>query len=99
MRRLVPLPLAGFRGNFRYMTPSHGQIVKAELLDRRNRWGYYGLHGLDFAILYRNRPIWDIVAVGLLSGTAVLSATTLAPSFRRLKRHAVSGWRRVAGDR
>jgi hypothetical protein len=77
-----------------YMTPSHGQIVKAELRDRRNRWGYYGLHGLDFAFLYRNRPLWDIVTVSLLVGAGVLSSTTLIPSYRRLRRHAVRAWRR-----
>ena len=70
------------------MTPSHGQIIKAESLDRVNRWGYYGLHGLDFAFLYNNRPLWDIVGVGLLLGAALLSSTTLVPSYRRLKRHA-----------
>jgi hypothetical protein len=72
-----------------YMTPSHGQIVKADRMDRRNRWGYYGLHGLDFAFLYDNRPLWDIVGVALLLGTTVLSCTTLVPMYRRLKRHAL----------
>lgn len=81
-----------------YMTPSHGQIVKAELLDRRNRWGYYGLHGLDFAFLYDNRPLWDIVTVSLLLGATVLSVTTLVPSYRRLKRHVLRAVRLVSGE-
>jgi hypothetical protein len=79
-----------------YMTPSHGQIVKADKFDRRNRWGYYGLHGLDFAFLYNNRPLWDIVALSLLIGATVLSASTLVPSYRRLKRHTIRGWRRIS---
>ena len=35
-----------------YLTPTPGQILKIESLDRANRWGYYGLHALrahDFA--------------------------------------------------
>jgi hypothetical protein len=71
-----------------YLTPSHGQIVKAERLDRANRWGYYGLHGLDFAVLYRNRPLWDIVAVTLLLGAGLSSATAFVPAYRRLAKHA-----------
>ena len=49
-----------------YLTPSPGQILKVERLDRANRWGYYGLHAFDFAFLYRYRPLWDIVVVALL---------------------------------
>lgn len=71
-----------------YLTPSHGQIVKAERLDRANRWGYYGLHGFDFAFLYRHRPLWDIVVVALLVGAGVSTVTTLVPACRRLARHA-----------
>ncbi|MES2623883.1 MAG: PepSY domain-containing protein [Pseudomonadota bacterium] len=70
-----------------YLTPSHGQMLKLEAIDRRNRWGYYGLHGLDFAALYNNRPLWDIVVIFLLLGCLTLSVTTLVPMFRRVKRH------------
>jgi len=70
-----------------YLTPSPGQILKVERQDRANRWGYYGLHGLDFAFLYRHRPLWDIVAVALLVGVGVSSVTTLVPAYRRLARH------------
>jgi hypothetical protein len=65
-----------------------GQIYKAERLDRANRWGYYGLHGLDFAFLYRYRPLWDIVAIALLVGVGVSSVTSIMPAFQRLARHA-----------
>jgi len=71
-----------------YLTPSPGQILKVEQQDRANRWGYYGLHGLDFAVLYRHRPLWDIVAVALLLGVGVSSVTSVVPAFRRLARHA-----------
>jgi hypothetical protein len=76
-------------GTWLYLTPSHGQILKYEALDRANRWGYYGLHGLDFAFLYESRPLWDVVTVVLLLGVGVVSATTLLPMVRRLKRHTV----------
>ena len=71
-----------------YLTPSPGQILKVERLDRANRWGYYGLHALDFGFLYRHRPLWDIVVVALLVGVGVSSVTSLVPACRRLARHA-----------
>ena len=71
-----------------YLTPAPGQILKVERQDRANRWGYYGLHGLDFAFLYRHRPLWDIVVVALLIGVGVSSITSLVPAYRRLARHA-----------
>jgi hypothetical protein len=70
-----------------YLTPSPGQILKVERLDRANRWGYYGLHGLDLAFLYRHRPLWDVVAVALLVGVGVSSVASLVPAYRRLARH------------
>ncbi len=78
-----------------YLTPSHGQILKVESLDRANRWGYYGLHGLDFGFLFDRRPWWDIVVVVLLVGVGVVSVTTLLPMVRRLKRHALRIGRRL----
>ena len=71
-----------------YLTPSPGQILKVESLDRVNRWGYYGLHAFDFAFLYRYRPLWDIVVVALLVGVGVSSVTSIVPAYRRLARHA-----------
>ena len=71
-----------------YLTPSPGQILKVERLDRVNRWGYYGLHAFDFAFLYRYRPLWDIVVVALLVGVGVSSVTSIVPAYRRLARHA-----------
>ena len=71
-----------------YLTPSPGQILKVESLDRANRWGYYGLHAFDFAFLYRYRPLWDIVVVALLVGVGVSSVTSIVPAYRRLARHA-----------
>jgi hypothetical protein len=92
-RMAKPLPVLRVRyedaaDTWLYLTPAPGQIYKAERLDRANRWGYYGLHALDFAFLYRNRPLWDIVAVVLLIGVGVSSVTSIMPACRRLARHA-----------
>jgi hypothetical protein len=92
-RMAKPLPVLRVRysdaaDTWLYLTPAPGQIYKAERLDRANRWGYYGLHGLDFAFLYRYRPLWDIVAIALLVGVGVSSVTSIMPAFRRLARHA-----------
>lgn len=70
-----------------YLEPGLGQMTKVEVLDRRNRWGYYGLHGFDFQALFNRRPLWDVVVLLLLAGAGVLSCTTLVPMCRRLKRH------------
>ena len=70
-----------------YLSPTHGQLVKAETRDRRNRWAYYGLHGLDFAFLWERRPLWDIIVLVLLAGCFAMSITTLVPMYERLKRH------------
>jgi len=76
-----------------YFTPSLGQMVKFDRLDRANRWVYYGLHVMDWPGLFNRRPLWDIVTIALLAGLAAISITTLLPAFRRLKRHAMHAWR------
>jgi hypothetical protein len=91
-RMAKPLPVLRVRFSdaaqtWLYLTASPGQILKIEREDRANRWGYYGLHGLDFAFLYRHRPLWDVVAVLLLLGVGASSITSIVPAFRRLARH------------
>ncbi len=76
-------------GTWLYLSPSHGQVLKFESRDRANRWGYYGLHALDFGILFERRPLWDIVVLILMIGVGVVSTTTLWPMIKRLYRHAV----------
>ena len=80
-------------GTTLYLNPAHGQMVKYDADDRVNRWAYYGLHGLDFAFMFRSRPLWDIVTLALMLGGTLLSVTTLVPMYRRLKRHAQRAWR------
>ena len=81
-------------GTWLYLTPSHGQIVKFEAIERANRWGYYGLHGLDIGGLFRLRPLWDVLVITLVGGVGVISATTLLPAWRRLKRIATRSARK-----
>jgi hypothetical protein len=76
-----------------YFTPSLAQMVKFDKRDRTNRWVYYGLHVMDWPGLFNRRPLWDVVTIALLAGLAAISITTLLPAFRRLKRHAVHGWK------
>ena len=72
-----------------YVDPARGAIVQRTDDTRRlRRWLYQGLHSLDFPGLYYKRPLWDIVVAGLSIGGLALSATTLLPAWRRLRRHA-----------
>jgi hypothetical protein len=88
-----PLPVlrvryADERRTWLYLDPARGAIVlKTDDTRRLRRWLYQGLHSLDFPFLYYNRPLWDIVVIALSIGGTALSATTLLPAWRRLRRH------------
>ena len=70
-----------------YLDPARGAIVrKEERLSRINRWLYHGLHSFDFPFLYYHRPLWDIVVIVLSLGGMLLSATTMLPAWRRVRR-------------
>ena len=70
-----------------YLNPHHGTIAaRNEAGSRWNRWLYQGLHSLDFPFMYYSRPLWDIVVIGLSVGGALVSATTIIPAVRRLRR-------------
>jgi hypothetical protein len=74
-------------GTWLYLDPERGSIVlRSVKISRRERWLYQGLHSLDFPFLYFRRPLWDIVAVVLSIGGAVLSVTTMIPALRRFRR-------------
>jgi hypothetical protein len=90
--RRLSLPVLRVRYNdpqqtWLYLDPRRGAIVrKEERLTRINRWIYHGLHSFDFPFLYYHRPLWDIVVIGLSLGGMVLSATTMLPAWRRVRR-------------
>jgi hypothetical protein len=56
---------------------------------RVERWVYHGLHSLDFPLLYKYRPAWDIVVLSLMSGGTVLCVTSVWIGWKRLRK----GWR------
>jgi hypothetical protein len=64
-------------------------LRKEERLTRLNRWLYHGLHSLDFPFLYYRRPLWDIVVITLSIGGVLLTIASVAPAWRRLRRHVV----------
>jgi hypothetical protein len=90
----LPLPILRVRfadapATWLYVDPRRGSIArKEERLSRVNRWLYHGLHSLDFAFLYSRRPLWDIVVIFLSLGGIASVVTSLAPAWRRLRRHA-----------
>jgi hypothetical protein len=89
---LDPLPVlraeyADEVGTRAYFDPGSGRMVAAVgRRDRLNRWLYHGLHSLDFAWLYAERPLWDIVLIVLSAGGAIGAATSLVPAYRRVVR-------------
>ena len=75
-----------------YLDPARGGIaLRTDDSRRQLRWLYQGLHSLDFPFLYYERPLWDAVVIVLSIGGTVVSATTLLPTWRRLRRH-VGSW-------
>jgi hypothetical protein len=99
---LRPLPVLRVRyldeaATWLYLDPHTGTMQRRDSMSRLNRWLFAGLHSLDFPWLYYQRPLWDIIVIGLSIGGIVLSATTLMPGFRRVARRfkALAGF--VAG--
>jgi hypothetical protein len=88
-----PLPVLRVRyadadGTWLYLDPQRGSIaLVSRAPGRLDRWLYQGLHSLDFPFLYYRRPLWDIVVIVFSLGGIALGATTLKPSWVRLRRH------------
>ena len=92
--RRRPLPVLRVRyadaaATWLYLDPYRGAIArKEERLTRLNRWLYRGLHGLDLPSLYSRRPLWDVIVIVLSLGGILVSVTSAAQGWRRLRRHA-----------
>ncbi len=92
--RALPLPVLRARYDdpertWLYFDPLIGAVVqKEERRSRLERWLYHGLHSLDFPVFHDTRPLWDVVLIVLSVGGVVLSATTMVPACRRMRRHA-----------
>lgn len=70
-----------------YLDPRSCQVVQSYSgMSRWNRWLYHGLHSLDLPVLYRNRPLWDVVVLLLMAGGMALSVTGVVIGIRRVRR-------------
>jgi hypothetical protein len=73
-----------------YVDPTTGQVRrKVDDNARANRWWQQSLHRLDFAPIFRWRPVWDIMMIVLLLGCSAVCATGLWIGLRRI-RHNLS---------
>jgi uncharacterized iron-regulated membrane protein len=71
-----------------YIDPAMSRVVTTVTRQERlERWLYHGLHSLDFAFWYYNRPLWDVGVIALCIGGAASSAIGLFVGYRRLARH------------
>lgn len=70
-----------------YINTNTGVVRSLGNSGRWSRWIRSGLHNLDFPIL-RQRPLWDIVVIMLLSGVTLVCATGTWMAIRRVRRFA-----------
>jgi hypothetical protein len=86
-----PLPVLRVRFDDPAQTWFHVDLATGELLNRLTatgrvqRWLYNGLHSLDFIVLIRNRPLWDVVVIALSSVGFVFALTSVVVGWRRLR--------------
>lgn len=79
-----------------HVDASSGTILSITDRSRRiYRWLYNGLHHLDFPVLARHRPLWDIVMLTLLLAGFIFSITAVVIAVRRA-RWTVEGLKRPA---
>lgn len=79
----LPLPVIFARADDEekstyYVDPKTARIVQSyNSHSRWNRWLYHGLHSIDLPLLYKHRPLWDILVLILLVGGTSLCVTSL----------------------
>jgi uncharacterized iron-regulated membrane protein len=88
--RALPVLRVGFddaAGTWFHIDPRNGDILGRTDSSRRTyRWLYNGLHSLDFPLLLRYRPAWDIVTVLLSLIGMIVSISGIVIGWRRLRR-------------
>ncbi|NEU14929.1 hypothetical protein G3T14_23035 [Methylobacterium sp. BTF04] len=88
--RVLPvlrLRFADPAGTWVHLDPETGELLnRLDRSGRANRWLFDGIHRLDFAILFHNRPAWDAVLWTLSALAAVIALTGVAMGWRRLRR-------------
>jgi len=81
-----------------YVDPDMSQVLATvHRLNRVERWLYNGLHSLDFAFWYHQRPLWDAGMLALLLGGLTTSALGLVMGVKRLRRSGARVATRVRG--
>jgi hypothetical protein len=94
-RKQRPLPVIFVRVNddensTYYVDPKTARIAQSyNSHSRWNRWLYHGLHSIDFPLLYKHRPLWDIVVLILLLGGTSVSVTALILASGVLRRKLI----------
>jgi hypothetical protein len=92
----LPLPVLRVKFNdplqsWIYIDPQQSQLLTViHKWSRLERWLYNGLHSLDFAFWYHQRPLWDIGVIFLLGGGLATSLLGLYFGLRRVKRDALT---------
>jgi hypothetical protein len=88
----LPLPVLRIKfddpvASWIYVDPERSELLAAvNKWSRLERWLYNGLHSLDFAFWYHQRPLWDIGMIVLLLGGLGTSVIGLYFGLRRLSR-------------
>jgi uncharacterized iron-regulated membrane protein len=88
--RALPVLRVGFDDAARswfYIDPRNGDVL-ARMDDSRRtyRWLFNALHSLDFSLLLRHRPAWDIVVWALSLIGMIVSTSGIIIGWRRLRR-------------
>jgi len=88
----LPLPVLRVKfddpaASWIYVDPERSELLTVvSKWSRVERWLYNGLHSLDFAFWYHQRPLWDIGVILLLLGGLGTSVLGLYFGLRRLGR-------------
>ena len=88
-QRLLPVLRAGFDDDARtwfHIHPATGELLGLTDDGRRTyRWLFNALHSLDFALLLRYRPAWDVMMWLLLLPGLIVSVSGIVIGWRRLR--------------
>jgi hypothetical protein len=69
-----------------YIDLTTGAVVqRLTATDRWARWLYNGLHSFDFALLFQQRPLWDVVVIVLCLCGFAFAVTSVVIGWRRLR--------------
>jgi uncharacterized iron-regulated membrane protein len=88
--RYRPLPV--YRAKFNdandswfHIDAANGNVLnRVDNASRRERWLFNGLHSLDFQLLWKHRPLWDILVIALSLIGLGFSVTSVVVGWRRL---------------